>query len=1482
MEHGQQASENLMNQKVQNEYNSPNKQNFTIRTDLNEGDYYLIIKGKSRKFQLTNKSTLSKQHQTPVFIFKNYNEFDQLVFDQITSPVSEHLDDTNLTEPNNELYSKPFTDSEIENNLLEKNLKQGFLYVIINKFCGSFVEIKINEEDHEVYIMDDEGVRGLEGVQSVFALNEYKMTNDIFEKNNNLLSPDFVDIPETLSITDSPQSNLNIKNEQLKELVSFENENMIDGLDLNLNTGKLPKELASSVNNFKEKIQNTIEKKNQKLAKVISLLDKKLSEIKDLKEKNAEFHYLNEKYDKVLEELYQRDKEVTGYLEAIEERDNKIKYYEENNEKADKSDVRTRAKEFEELMNIISQKDRDMHFLIEEQDLKDSEIKFQQNHFSDLAKGHGIFEKNVGDNFEQVLTDNEIDNIFKNAKMQRYVESDKTNPKENSKTKVPKRHKKDQNLEMEIIEEVTSEDHTATVTLNNDYPEDSDINKESVINLQSFNDPSLSKNSLDAVNVDLEYEVLIEDCKSDDSKENKKLILSDENFKKEQTTKSNENKAKRKHSDPVFSNEKSNKSLDHGHLDSKTKQFNTQMVSGSKVENILKDITISKPEFERSFTIISDNKILEQTKHLIENKTSYDRNEYKELIENTRKNIITLFRQNNSELKDSDVIFNNEKKVQYYYFPVYSSCDTHLMGFTVKNKAYGFCKLFDNKLDENVEYLSAWFYKGKIHCFDNENLQLYHHSTKNLKFSGRILNGLRQDLCKTYYPNGQLEFNGNFENDEIHGNSVEMYHENGCQKEKGNFSHGLREGHHIEFYPSQFVKSEGNWSLGKKESKPFKEYNVDGDLIYIGGYRNNLKHGYGVEYHEKSIIKYEGQFFNGNYYGDSCKITNKDGTAQFVGQIDQDGTKVLGHGILYHDDGSFYYEGDMKNNGPHGKGIKLYNTRGLIYYQGGMAYGVKQGNGCLYWNYSENKKKYEGKFVNDGPHGKNCKIYNAEGKLEFEGEMMEGKKENKGTQYHPNEKIWYKGEFKNNQRNGSNAVVYYPNGQLMYEGPLNAGNKEGFGKLFDFHKNTQRYEGQFENDKFHGAQGTLYNLETNNKEYVGSFINGKRQGFGKAYYPDGKIAAEDSFANDLPEGHSVKLYHQDGYLEYEGTVVGGVKQGFGKQFFDNGKTSIEGNFDKGKPHGNDIKVFCNNGEILYVGNILYGKRNGKGKQYWPLSGKLAYIGEFNNGVKQSDQCISFNSDGIKEFEGRCENNHKMYGTLYDTQGAVIYKGPFEDDKPSKQGILGKEYYDENLDEESSGKPSQEVYVRKNVYNKEPKRHESAEKLNLKDTRLEGSPSQDVYVRKSGYPSIRHESAEKVDLKDTRQESSKTPKKTQEKLLMQRSSGHKRHLTPNVEDLVDKRQSKKGIPQVNKFDLKTNEKSNKKDSKIIEKSDKKDPKTSEKSSNKGTTPSGSQKGTSNKKKDASSYKRSTNTDITRHLKDEKIDLHKKYKPNIVRK
>ena len=96
------------------------------------------------------------------------------------------------------------------------------------------------------------------------------------------------------------------------------------------------------------------------------------------------------------------------------------------------------------------------------------------------------------------------------------------------------------------------------------------------------------------------------------------------------------------------------------------------------------------------------------------------------------------------------------------------------------------------------------------------------------------------------------------------------------------------------------------------------------------------------------------------------------------------------------------------------------------------------------------------------------KEYNDEGKLEFEGEYLNGKRNGKGKEYYFNKKLLFEGEYSNNKR--WNGKGYDENGNIMYE--LFNGN----GKVKEYDFNGRKiFEGEYLNGDQWNGKIKIYN-----------------------------------------------------------------------------------------------------------------------------------------------------------------------------------------------------------------------------------------------------------------------------------------------------------------------------------------------------------------------------------------------------------------------
>jgi hypothetical protein len=244
-------------------------------------------------------------------------------------------------------------------------------------------------------------------------------------------------------------------------------------------------------------------------------------------------------------------------------------------------------------------------------------------------------------------------------------------------------------------------------------------------------------------------------------------------------------------------------------------------------------------------------------------------------------------------------------------------------------------------------------------------------------------------------------------------------------------------------------QSEGEFLICRK---PF-QYNTD-NSVYRGFWnKKGKREGYGVEVNEDGSMK-EGTW--------------------------RDGFLVFGR--IFQNDG-IYYEGELLNNNPHGKGKKVngakvfsgnwengFQLNGKIIFEDGYSYegtyekNMLHGKGIFNWpdgstfegNFSESSISghgiyktidgdiYNGEWLNNLPHGEGEYIYaGKKGETQkYVGSYLFGKKDGKGI-FYGQDNIEYNGEWKNGVPHGRGAFKYKENlfegifrfGRLVFQDP---------------------------------------------------------------------------------------------------------------------------------------------------------------------------------------------------------------------------------------------------------------------------------------------------------------------------------------------------------------------------------------------------------------------------------------------------------------
>ena len=101
------------------------------------------------------------------------------------------------------------------------------------------------------------------------------------------------------------------------------------------------------------------------------------------------------------------------------------------------------------------------------------------------------------------------------------------------------------------------------------------------------------------------------------------------------------------------------------------------------------------------------------------------------------------------------------------------------------------------------------------------------------------------------------------------------------------------------------------------------------------------------------------------------------------------------------------------------------------------------------------------------------------------------------------------------------------------------------------------------------------------------YNEGKRNGKEQSYYPNGNVAEEIVWKNDLKEG-SWKRFFDNGQLKTTGTYINDKLDGLYATYYPEGKKEVEGAYRNDLPHG-EWKRFDEKGNIISITKYANGK-----------------------------------------------------------------------------------------------------------------------------------------------------------------------------------------------------------------------------------------------------------------------------------------------------
>lgn len=296
--------------------------------------------------------------------------------------------------------------------------------------------------------------------------------------------------------------------------------------------------------------------------------------------------------------------------------------------------------------------------------------------------------------------------------------------------------------------------------------------------------------------------------------------------------------------------------------------------------------------------------------------------------------------------------------------------------------------------------------------------------------------GERIGEWKSFYSNGQLEWEGYFQTGKKHG-VFKYYDEKGEVEEIRKYDNGkrLEDSEDLmvldtkkKYYEDGTVKMKGTYRPDGTEHGIFKYFDENGEIEKTEVYDDGNLTGRGVidgsgyyqgewvHYYPKGGKRAEGKYVDGRKEGE-WTYYYRDGDVEQVGSYaagDQMGTWKW-----YYPNGDLHRKESYRMDEEDGKSVE-YNREGKVINEGEYIDGKKNGE----WTYEVGDHIEKGEYIDGNRDGVWKHYYKKNEQLKFEGEYLDGTP---------------KGEH----------VYYYPNGKKMLEGSYEMGERHGTWKRYD-------------------------------------------------------------------------------------------------------------------------------------------------------------------------------------------------------------------------------------------------------------------------------------------------------------------------------------------------------------------------------------------------------------------------------------------------
>ncbi len=360
-----------------------------------------------------------------------------------------------------------------------------------------------------------------------------------------------------------------------------------------------------------------------------------------------------------------------------------------------------------------------------------------------------------------------------------------------------------------------------------------------------------------------------------------------------------------------------------------------------------------------------------------------------------------------------------------------------------------------------------------------EGEQTYFYDSGAVFSQGELSGGLANGTWKYFHENNALALEAHFENG-VETGLWQYYDEESNLTKKEIYSNGLAHGPYISFHAGLSVADSGVYEYGRMTGPWIVNY-PDGVLQAKGEYMLDRQEGLWTFFHTNGQVSEEGHFEKGERKG----LWNTwDENGKLLSTINYHSNEIM--------DWLFLIDASGKTIIKNGKGkYRSFYANGMVEEEGEIDNGKKVG----IWN-----------------------LYHENGQMHVEAKFEEGK-----------ELIWNQWDQEGGQlvtEGFGDYVLYYPSGGVLARGSLKNGLRNGNWKTF-----------------FDDGMETLLD-QTN-------YYMGQKDGYSISYYENGSEAVKGLFKNDKRE-NNWQWFDWDGQLNSEVIFKDDLKHG--NQFFfnDNG------------------------------------------------------------------------------------------------------------------------------------------------------------------------------------------------------------------------------------------------------------------------------------------------------------------------------------------